>query len=29
MGGNLNLSVDPKIDGGKWYNLKTEDSASI
>ena len=25
----LNLPVDPKIDGGKWYNLKTEDSASI
>ena len=24
----LNLSVDPKIDGGKWYNLKTKDSAS-
>ena len=21
--------VDPTIDGGKWYNLKTEDSASI
>ena len=25
----LNFPVDPKIDGGKWYNLKTEDSASI
>ena len=25
----LNLPVDTKIDGGKWYNLKTEDSASI
>ena len=25
----LNLPVDPKIDGGKWYNSKTEDSASI
>ena len=25
----LNLPVDPKIDGGKWYNLKTEDSALI
>ena len=25
----LNLPVDPKIDGGKWYNLKTEDSTSI
>ena len=25
----LNLPVDPKIDGGKWYNLKTEDSASV
>ena len=25
----LNLPVDPKIDGGKWYNLKIEDSASI
>ena len=25
----LNLPVDPKIDGGKWYKLKTEDIASI
>ena len=25
----LNLPVDPKIDGGKWYKLKTEDSVSI
>ena len=25
----LNFSVDPKIDGGKWYNSRTEDSASI
>ena len=25
----LNFPVYPKIDGGKWYNLKTEDSASI
>ena len=25
----LNLPVDAKIDGGKWYNLKTEDSTSI
>ena len=25
----LNLPIDHKIDGGKWYNLKTEDSASI
>ena len=25
----LNLPVDPKIDGGKWYNLKTKDNASI
>ena len=25
----LNLPVDPKINGGKWYNLKLEDSASI
>ena len=25
----LNLPVDPKIDGGKLYNLKTEDSALI
>ena len=25
----LNLPVDPKINGGKWYNLKIEDSASI
>ena len=25
----LNFPVDPKIDGGKWYNLKTEDSALI
>ena len=25
----LNLPVDPNIDGGKWYNLKTEDSASV
>ena len=24
----LNLPANPKIDGGKWYNLKTEDSAS-
>ena len=23
----LNLPVDPKIDGAKWYNLKTKDSA--
>ena len=25
----LNLPVDPKIDGGKWYNLKAKDSGSI
>ena len=25
----LNFPFDPKIDDGKWYNLKTEDSASI
>ena len=24
-----NLPTEPKIDGGKWCNLKTEDSASI
>ena len=28
-GMKLNLAFDPKFDGGKWYNLKTEDSASI
>ena len=28
-GMKLNLAVDPKFDGRKWYNLKTEDSVSI